>query len=382
MATVYVAKDLQNAQTVAIKVLREELAALPEFVRRFSREAQKLKRLAHGDIVRIWDFQRKGSLAYIVMEYIEGGTLLKRIADLEGKSMPAEEILNIMTPVCNALTMAHRAGIVHCDIKPANIMIRHGSRAVVTDFGIAREIEGTATMEHFGTSAYMSPEQIQGAEPTPAMDIYALGVILFQLVTGGHRPFDGKSAEITGTTSERIRWEQLNRQPPNLNELNNNITSQMDRFISKCLEKVPTKRHKSVDQVLDGLQKVKIYNRQLSSSRRQVDISKNLSPSRTDNWIIKNQLGLPEIALLAVILSAIIFAGSYLFLNTPDLEIQNDSTNSILPSTRNSTAIKATSQFVQSTWLKMPRLASTITGGKIGCSVRIILKSEKRPFSL
>ncbi len=259
MATVYVALDQKNAQTVALKVLREDLAALPEFVSRFRREAEKLKKLAHGDIVRIWDFERRGSLAYISMEYIEGGTLLKKIGDLEGRPMPAEDILNIMTPVCNALSMAHGAGIVHCDIKPANIMIRSGGRAVVTDFGIAKEVEATATMEYFGTSAYMSPEQIQGAVPTPQMDIYALGVILYQLVTGGHRPFTGQNAKITGTTSEKTRWEQLNAQPKEPGSLNKSISPEMESLIIRCLQKEPNRRFKSTQELLQGLEAIPIY---------------------------------------------------------------------------------------------------------------------------
>ena len=260
MATVYRAFDVMDSQEVAIKVLREDLAIEPEFIRRFRREAEKLKRLAHGDIVRIWEFKQKGNFAYISMEFIEGSTLQHVISDLQGHPMPSAEIIRILTPVCNALSKAHKAGIIHCDIKPANIMMRQGGRAVVSDFGIAREVEGTATMERFGTSAYMSPEQIQGADPTPQMDIYAVGVILYQLMTG-QRPFSGQNAEVTGSSAERIRWEQINWEPPSPRKLNKHISADMENVILKCLAKDPRKRFKNTQDLLDAVASISIYTR-------------------------------------------------------------------------------------------------------------------------
>ena len=263
MSVVYKAFDLVERQTVVIKILNEELAALPRFVRHFRAEAEKLKQLNHSDIIRIFDFKQKGSLAYISEEYIEGGTLRKKIGDLDGHPMPSADILKIIEPVCNALSKTHRRKIIHCDIKPANIMIRPGGRAVLTDFGIARDAEATATMEAFGTPAYMSPDQIRGDIPTPQMDIYALGVILFELVTGGEQPFTGDKATtkgITGKSSEKIRWEQAYLPPPHPSKFNKDISPQMEKIILKCLAKDPKKRFASTSDLLEAIKQSPIYS--------------------------------------------------------------------------------------------------------------------------
>ena len=263
MSVVYKAFDLVERQTVVIKILNEELAALPRFVRHFRAEAEKLKQLNHSDIIRIFDFKQKGSLAYISEEYIEGGTLRKKIGDLGEHPMPSADILKIIEPVCNALSKTHRRKIIHCDIKPANIMIRPGGRAVLTDFGIARDAEATATMEAFGTPAYMSPDQIRGEIPTPQMDIYALGVILFELVTGGEQPFTGDKATtkgITGKSSEKIRWEQIYLPPPRPSKFNKDISPQMEKIILKCLAKDPQKRFASTSALLEAIKRSPIYS--------------------------------------------------------------------------------------------------------------------------
>src|SRR5690606_30483786 len=129
---------------------------------------------------------------------------------------------------------------------------------VLTDFGIARDVEGSATMERFGTSAYMSPEQIQGEDPTPQMDVYALGVILYQLTTGG-KPFTGEKSEVTGNSGEKIRWEQVNLNVPKPRTRNKNITPGMESIIMKCLDKDSGNRFKSTQELLKAIQSVSIY---------------------------------------------------------------------------------------------------------------------------
>ncbi|MBN1666573.1 MAG: serine/threonine protein kinase, partial [Anaerolineales bacterium] len=192
MARVYRVFDQQRQVVLALKLLHTDLAHDRVFLRRFRREAQTLAQLQHPHIVRFFGFEEAGRLAFLLMEYIAGESLKTYIFDANGPLSPPE-IRAIFQPVCAALHFAHQMGYVHCDIKPGNIMIEHSGRVLVNDFGIARLSEtATATMVGLGTPAYMAPEQIQGLDPTPQTDIYALGIILFELLTGGERPFTGE----------------------------------------------------------------------------------------------------------------------------------------------------------------------------------------------
>jgi serine/threonine protein kinase len=261
MAAVYIAKDIKNRQKVAIKVLKEDLAMRPKFMSRFKREANTLRKLGHNDIVRIWSFKQTGSFAFISMEYIDGGSLQKRIFEYQGKPMPSKEVLPIFESLCNGLGMAHQERIIHCDIKPDNILLRKDGRAVISDFGIARNAEGSATMEKFGTSAYMGPEQIKGLKPSPGMDIYALGVILYQLTTG-KKPFEGDRAKVNRDTQGRIRWEQTKLKPIKPRKINPSITPEMEVIILKCLNKSPKTRYQNTDQLLSDLLRTPIYSKE------------------------------------------------------------------------------------------------------------------------
>lgn len=237
MAEVYKVWDMERNVHLAMKVLHADLAEDRVFLRRFKREAETLSSLQHPNIVRFYGMEREGDLVYMLMDYVDGVTLRKEIFQKEGP-FSLQRILDVMRPVCSALYYAHKLGYVHCDIKPANIIIQKNGNVLVADFGISRMTEAsTATMVGAGTPAYMSPEQIMGCDLSPQMDIYALGVVLFEMLTGGERPFTGDNAMTAGTNSEKIRWEQLRLPPPPPSKYNLTITPDIDAIVLKCLDK-------------------------------------------------------------------------------------------------------------------------------------------------
>jgi serine/threonine-protein kinase len=256
MADVYKVWDSQRAAALAMKVLHENLAEDQVFLRRFRREAQNLAKLKHPNIVRFYELDQDGELVFMIMEYVDGVTLSKARSRSQSPFTPGQT-LSIIQPICSALHFAHQLGLVHCDIKPANIMIDRTSRVLLTDFGIARVTEGatTATMVGAGTPAYMSPEQVKGDDPTAQTDIYSLGVVMYELLTGGERPFTGEHATITGTIGEKIRWEQRKLAPPSPRIHNPNIPAEVEEVVLRCMAKDRKKRYLSVNNLLEALGK-------------------------------------------------------------------------------------------------------------------------------
>jgi len=239
---------------LAVKVLNPSLAGDYAFLDHFREEARALARLQHPNIVRFYSLERDGDTAFIVMDYIEGVTLREEMR-AGGGQLPPQRILEIMRGICAALNYAHELGYIHCDIKPANILINQNGAALVADFGIARLAGGaSAAAARGGTPGYMSPEQIRGEPPTRASDIYALGVLLFELLSGGKRPFNGQAAQTAGNTAERIRWEQTHLSPPSPRQYNPSISPDLEAVILKCLALEPPRRFSSVQALLVALE--------------------------------------------------------------------------------------------------------------------------------
>jgi len=256
MAEVYKVWDTELAAHLAMKVLHQDLSGDKIFLRRFRREAETLAKLQHPSIVRFFSFRQEGRLAIILIDFIQGDTLKMKIFDRDNP-FSKEEILSILNPVIRALHFAHNRGMVHCDIKPANIMIEDSGKTLLSDFGIARMTDAaTVTMVGAGTPAYMAPEQIRGEDPLPQTDIYALGIVLFEMLTGGERPFTGERATTTGSTSEKVRWEHINLAPPSPRELNSDISPELEAVVMKCLEKDPKKRYQSALDLLNAIELV------------------------------------------------------------------------------------------------------------------------------
>ncbi len=186
MASVYKAHEMSLNRTVALKVLRPELAEDPSFVKRFQREAQAAARLNHPAISTVYAIGQEGELTFFAMEYVQGGTLRQLIRQ-EGP-LSLEKALDILIPAAEALEAAHKAGVVHRDMKPGNILIGENGKVKVVDFGIAQVTESTSHLTRegsfVGTPEYVSPEQCEGKSVDGRSDIYSLGVTFFEMLTG------------------------------------------------------------------------------------------------------------------------------------------------------------------------------------------------------
>jgi serine/threonine protein kinase len=285
MAEVYKVWDQQRATWLAMKVLHESLAEDNVFLRRFRREAANLAKLRHPNIVRFYEWGEADELVFMLMEYVPGITLSKAIKR-SGKPFSPRQALGILQPVCAALHYAHEQGLAHCDIKPGNIMLDESGRVYLADFGIARVTEGsaTATMVGAGTPAYMSPEQVNGADPTPQTDLYSIGVVLFELLTGGERPFTGERATITGTAGEKIRWEKRKLPAPSPRQYNPEIIPEIEAVVMRCLAKDRRSRYDTVNIFLDDFVRAVGESTEALPPAVFVDKSVQLKKPAKRNW--------------------------------------------------------------------------------------------------
>jgi serine/threonine protein kinase len=254
-ARVFKVYDLHRRVYLAAKVLRSDIAQEPAFLERFRREAAVLARLQHPHIVRYYDTIESGDVVFILTDYIAGRTLQSVLRQREDPLTPLES-LTYLQPLAAALHFAHREGIVHRDLKPANILLDDNNNLYVTDFGIARILSDTSTLTvdtTVGTPHYMSPEQIMVGQITEATDVYALGVMLYQMYTG-RLPFLGTSQAASGsTTAVRIVYEHLHVKPQPPSELNPSLSKAVEDVVLRCLEKDPSQRYPSVEAVYEAL---------------------------------------------------------------------------------------------------------------------------------
>lgn len=285
MADVYKVWDEERSTYLALKLLRDDLAQDPVFMRRFRREAHNLAQLQHPNIVRFYGLEEDDLKAFILMEYIEGPTLREEILRSGSGGLSLERIQSVMKDVCSALHYAHAKGLVHCDIKSGNILIDASGKAYLTDFGIARGMDmATSTMVGIGTPAYMAPELIKGQEPTPQTDIYALGIVLYEMLTGGERPFTGEQASITGTTAEKVRWEHLEIEPPPIKNWNKEISEEINSVVMQCLDKKANQRINSAGDLYKQL--FPIDDNARNSTIKQ---EKSIAPKNQGEEIIKEE---------------------------------------------------------------------------------------------
>ena len=246
MATVYVAKDIVLNRNVAVKVLKDEFTTDEEFIKRFNSEAQSAASLTHPNIVSIYDVGNEDGIYYIVMELIRGKTL-KQIITEEG-ALPWKWSVNIAMQIASALETAHKNNIVHRDIKPHNIIITEDGVAKVTDFGIAKAVSNS-TITAFGTTIgsvhYFSPEQAKGGYTDAKSDIYSLGVVMYEMLTG-KVPFDAD-------TSVSVALKHMQETPVPPMEINENVPKAVNDIILKAMEKEPMARYQTATQMLRDL---------------------------------------------------------------------------------------------------------------------------------
>ena len=246
MGAVYQAYDRELERQVALKVIRSDMAANPEILKRFKQELILARQITHKNVIRIFDLGEAEGLKFITMEYIEGEDL-HSILHRKKKLAPAEAA-NIMAQVCRALEAAHAEGVIHRDLKPQNIMLDKNGTAYVMDFGIARSMIAsgmTQTGALIGTPDYMSPEQAKGLKVDARSDLFTAGIIFYEML-GGQTPFDAD------TTMAKL-WKRTNEPARPLSEIDNTIPQPLTDIVRKCLEIDPEKRFASATELLQEI---------------------------------------------------------------------------------------------------------------------------------
>ncbi len=243
MAVIYKAIDQALGRTVAVKILRPSLTNDPAFLARFRNEARSVANLAHPNIVTVHDVGSDGSTHYIVMEFIEGQDL-KRIIKAAG-ALPVDRALNLAIQICAGIGFAHRAGLVHADVKPQNILVTVDDIVKVTDFGIAQALSDAQPGEKqqvvWGSPHYFAPEQARGEKPTPASDVYSIGIVLFEMLTG-RLPY-------TGANQQELALAHIRDRIPMVTEYNPTVPESLARIVYKTMSKEPAARYRMADQL-------------------------------------------------------------------------------------------------------------------------------------
>jgi serine/threonine-protein kinase len=249
MAKVYRARDPEIGRTVAVKLLKEELCVDEEYVNRFLREAKAAGAISHPNIVTIYDVGRAGASPYITMEFLDEKSLAELFA--EGTKLPIKHVISIAIQLARALDHAHRRGIVHRDVKPGNILLMEKGQTVkITDFGIARldrsdDLQKTHAGTVLGTPRYMSPEQAAGQTVDGRSDLFSLGVILYEMVTG-KKAFDSNNVAT-------LILQIMQKEPVPIRELAPEVPVGLQRIISKLLNKRPDQRFKTGEELAEAL---------------------------------------------------------------------------------------------------------------------------------
>jgi Tol biopolymer transport system component/predicted Ser/Thr protein kinase len=246
MAVVYKGFQESLNRYVAIKVLRAELSQDSEFISRFRQEALAVARLAHPNILHVYDAGTAHGVYYLVMDYVDGGSLRDLI---ELGPVNTEQALSIAAQLADALDYAHREGLIHRDIKPSNILLTRDGRPLITDFGIAKAVHASTRLTRTGTSIgtpeYMAPEQVQGQAVDERTDIYALGIVLYEMLTG-QVPFSAHTPVAT-------LYRQVNEPPPPLRQMNISIPAWLDSVVARALAKRPEERFRRAGEMAQAL---------------------------------------------------------------------------------------------------------------------------------
>lgn len=244
MSVIYRAVDRLLGRNVAVKILRPSLTQDPSFLEKFRNEARSIANLAHQNIVTVFDVGADGATHYIVMELVEGQDL-KKIIKAQG-AMPLELALDLAIQICGGIGYAHRSGIVHADIKPQNILVTPDNKVKVTDFGIAQALSDTQPQQQrvevvWGSPHYFSPEQAKGEQPSPASDVYSIGIVMFEMLTG-RLPF-------SGTNQQELAMAHIRDRVPMVTEFNPSVPESLANTIYKVMSKEPQGRYRMADQL-------------------------------------------------------------------------------------------------------------------------------------
>jgi serine/threonine protein kinase len=246
MATVYLGRQPSVGRTVAIKVLPTHFMHEETFIKRFQREVRAIARMQHPHILPVHDYGEEGGTPYIVMAYIDGGSLAQRIQE-EGP-LPLDETVRLLEQIADGLDYAHDQGVVHRDFKPSNILIDKRGNAYLADFGIAKVSQETAQLTGsgiVGTPSYMAPEMFQSGLVTPAIDIYALGVTLYQMLSG--------EVPYSGSTPVQLMYAHLNEPIPDIRKIREDASDAIQSVIEGAMAKEPAERFQRAEDVAKAL---------------------------------------------------------------------------------------------------------------------------------
>ncbi len=292
MADVWLAEDSMLDRRVALKFLHERFAQDAQFVERFRREAQAAAGLQHPNVVGVYDRGEAEGRHWIAMEYVEGASL----KDLITRGLSVGEAIEITRQILAGARFSHERGIVHRDLKPQNVMVDAQGRARVTDFGIARAgaSEITATGSVLGTAQYLSPEQAQGLEVTATSDLYSVGVILYEALTGSV-PFDAE-------TPVAVALKQVSEQPRRPSELNPNVSPALDAVVLRALAKDPANRFQSAEEFSRALDEAEANPNAAGATAAYapVVVTETVSEDEEEGWMTRRK----ALILLALLLAA------------------------------------------------------------------------------
>ncbi len=255
MSVIYRALDRSLGRIVAIKILRPNLTKDPAFLDKFQQEARSIAKMAHPNIVTVHDVGSDGATYYIVMEMVAGSDLKKLIK--QRGALPLNRALDYAIQLCAGLGFAHRSKLVHADVKPQNILINRDGVVKVTDFGIAQAYTDTMPQTRskvvWGSPHYFAPEQARGEKPSPASDVYSIGIVLFEMFTG-RLPY-------TGTSQRELALAHLKADIPRASEHNPDLPDELSRVIFKVMSKRPNDRYQHADQLGQILSQIRERSR-------------------------------------------------------------------------------------------------------------------------
>jgi len=296
MGKVYKVLDKEVNEKIALKLLKPEIAADEKTIERFRNELKFARKIGHPNVCRMYDLNREGDTHYITMELVSGEDLKSTITRIG--QLPTGKSISIAKQVCAGLAEAHRLGVVHRDLKPQNIMLDKEGNSRIMDFGIARSLKAkgiTAAGVMIGTPEYMSPEQVEVKDVDQRSDIYSLGVILYEMVTG-RLPFEGE-------TSIAIAMKHKSEAPQDPGKLNTQIPEELSRVILRCLEKDKEKRYQSAGEVraeLDAIEKG------MPTTERVVPKRKPITSKEITVTLSTKKLLIPVLAVLAAVVAVVI----------------------------------------------------------------------------
>ena len=296
MGRVYKVFDTDIKEKIALKLLRPEMALDKETVERFSNELKLARKISHRNVCRMFDLGKAEGTTFITMEFVPGEDL-KRFIRKSGQ-LGAGRTVSIAKQVCEGLAEAHHLGVVHRDLKPQNIMVDEDGNARIMDFGIARSLSGrgiTGAGVMIGTPEYMSPEQVEGKEVDERTDIYSLGIILYEMVTG-HVPFEGDTPFTIGVKHKSER-------PRNPRELNTQLPEDLSRVILRCLEKDKVKRYQTAEELRTDLEKVE---HGLPTTERVIAPKKSFTSREITVKFNLKKLTVPLVAIIVLAAAAVV----------------------------------------------------------------------------